>query len=437
MTLSVGQVVDNRYRIVKLLGQGGFGAVYQAWDARLERLCALKENLDPTPEVERQFGKEATILANLNHPNLPRVIDHFTVTGQGQYLVMDYVEGEDLQQMLDRRGLLPEVEVLPWIAQICDALAYLHDQPQPIIHRDVKPANVKITPEGQPMLVDFGIAKFYDPARQTTLGARAITPGYSPPEQYGHGRTDTRSDIYSLGATLYALLTGKEPADSVERIIGAAALTPPEELNPHISEPVARGVMKAMAAEPAQRFQSIGEFKAALTSDSPARSTVTPIGQSTRAVDPRAMASYATASHAAASHAVLRTVGVAQPEVTAAPSRRQDRRTPRILALVILALGLLSWILVCVQPVVLMGLKVDQVLGSAAAGMMLILGFCGGGISALAALILGVLMLIKYRKRATGGDYAMTAVGMVAAAVLVLVVIGLVVFTLLLPATGT
>jgi predicted Ser/Thr protein kinase len=427
MTLSVGQVVDSRYRIVKLLGQGGFGAVYQAWDARLERLCALKENLDPTPEVERQFGKEATILANLNHPNLPRVIDHFTVTDQGQYLVMDYVEGEDLQQMLDRRGPLPEVEALPWIAQICNALAYLHDQPQPIIHRDVKPANVKITPEGQPMLVDFGIAKFYDPARQTTLGARAITPGYSPPEQYGHGRTDARSDIYSLGATLYALLTGKEPVDSVERIIGAAAVTPPEELNPHISGPVAQIVMKAMAAEPAQRFQSIGEFKAALISDPPARSTVTPIGQSTRAVNPRA----------AASHAALHTVGVAQPEVMPVPGGRQDRRAPRILALATLALGLLSWILICVQPAVLMGLGVDQVLGSATAGMMLILGFCGGGISALAALVLGVLLLAKYRKRAAGGDYAMTAVGMVAAAVLVLAVIGLVVFILLLPEAGT
>jgi hypothetical protein len=431
MTLSIGQIVDHRYRIVKLLGQGGFGAVYQAWDARLERLCALKENLDPTPEVERQFGKEATILANLNHPNLPRVIDHFAVTGQGQYLVMDYVEGEDLQQMLDRRGSLPEVEVLPWIAQICDALTYLHDQPQPIIHRDVKPANVKITPAGRPMLVDFGIAKFYDPARQTTLGARAITPGYSPPEQYGHGRTDARSDIYSLGATLYALLTGKEPADSVQRIIGAAALTPPEELNPRISEPVARIVMKALAAEPAQRFQTIGEFKAALASDPEARSTVTLIGQGTRAVAPRAVAPLAPSLRAPA-----RPVDVVRPGVEPAPDVRQGRRTSRVLAFTTLVLGMLSWILVCVQPVMLMGLQVDQVLGSAAAGLLLILGFCGGGISALAALVLGALMLVKYRKGAAGGDYAMMAIGTVAAAVLVLVVIGLVVFVLLLPSAG-
>jgi len=432
MTLSIGQIVDNRYRIVKLLGQGGFGAVYQAWDARLERLCALKENLEPSPEVERQFGKEATILANLNHPNLPRVIDHFTVAGQGQYLVMDYVEGEDLQQMLDRRGPLPEAEVLPWIASICDALSYLHNQPQPIIHRDVKPANIKITPDGQPMLVDFGIAKFYDPAQQTTLGARAITPGYSPPEQYGQGRTDTRSDIYSLGATLYALLTGKEPADSVERLIGAAALTPPEQLNPLISGPVARVIMRALAAEPAQRFQSIGEFKVALTSDSPARSTVTPVGQSTRVVDYRAAALRASAQPTSTGE-----VDIAQPEETRSSGLRRRLRTPRILAIIILALGLLSWILICVQPVVLMGFKMDQVLGSATAGLVVFLGFCGGGISALATLGLGLLVPFKYRKEATGIDYAMVATGIVAAVILALVVIGLVAFIVFLPAAGT
>jgi serine/threonine protein kinase len=189
---------------------------------------------------------------------------------------MDFVEGEDLQQMLDRRGPLPETEVLPWIAQICDALAYLHGQPQPIIHRDIKPANIKIAPDGQPMLVDFGIAKLYDPALRTMLGARAVTPGYSPPEQYGQERTDIRSDVYSLGATLYALLTGEEPADSVQCLIGAAALTPPKQLNPHISEPVAQVIVRAMASEPTQRFQSANAFKAALASDSLVHSTIAP-----------------------------------------------------------------------------------------------------------------------------------------------------------------
>ncbi|MFL7791496.1 MAG: serine/threonine protein kinase [Anaerolineae bacterium] len=409
MTLSIGQVVDSRYRIVKLLGQGGFGAVYQAWDTRLERPCALKENLAFSPEAEKQFSKEATILANLNHPNLPRVIDHFTVSGQGQYLVMDFVEGEDLQQMLDRRGPLPENEVLPWIAQICDALAYLHGQPQSIIHRDVKPANIKIAPDGQPVLVDFGIAKLYDPTLRTTLGARAVTPGYSPPEQYGHGRTDIRSDIYSLGATLYALLTGEEPADSVERLIGAAALTPLKQLNPQVSESVAQVVMKALAAEPAQRFQSASEFKRALTSDSLVHSTVTP-AQSARA------ATFA--------------VGARMPP---SPDARQRGRVPKILAILSLLLGFVSWVFIFVSPIVLM--QFDGVVSSTLLGFIVFGGFGLGCLSVPAAMVMGTLVLTKYRKAATGGDRLMGIVGLLAVVALVLLVVGLVALVLLSPLT--
>ena len=164
MTLETGSVLNNRYRIVKQLGQGGFGAVYRAWDISLERPCAIKENLGTTDEAQRQFKREATILANVVHPNLPRVTDHFIIQGQGQYLVMDYVEGEDLQSMLERTGApLPTHQVLSWIGQVCDALSYLHSQNPPIIHRDIKPANIRITPGGQAMLVDFGIAKIFDP----------------------------------------------------------------------------------------------------------------------------------------------------------------------------------------------------------------------------------------------------------------------------------
>jgi serine/threonine protein kinase len=407
MTLSIGQVVDNRYRIVSLLGQGGFGAVYKAWDTRLERPCALKENLASSPEAEKQFGKEATILANLNHPNLPRVIDHFTVPGQGQYLVMDFVEGEDLQQMLDRRGPLPEDEVLPWVAQTCDALAYLHGQPQPVIHRDVKPANIKIAPDGHPMLVDFGIAKLYDPALRTTLGARAITPGYSPPEQYGHARTDIRSDIYSLGATLYALLTGEEPADSVERLIGAAVLTPPKQLNPLISEPVAQVIMKALAAEPAQRFQSADEFKRVLTADSLVHSTIAP-------------------AHSArvAAHAV----GAMVPP---SPGVRPGSRMVRVLAILAMLLGFGSWIFTCVNPIVLM--QFDGVVSSALLGFLVFGGFGLGCLSVPAALVLGGLVLTKYRKAASGLDRLMVTIGLIAVVVLALLVIGLVVIGLLLP----
>ena len=265
MALSQGQVINNRYRIVKLLGQGGFGAVYRAYDLTLKNPCAVKENLELSAESQRQFQQEAIILAGLRHPNLPRVYDHFVIPDQGQYLVMDYVEGDDLQTILDRSGgPLPEAQVLPWISQVLDALAYLHRQPQPVIHRDIKPANIKITPEGQAMLVDFGIAKMYDPGMKTTVGARAITPGYSPPEQYGMGTTDARTDIYALGATLYTLLTNNQPIESVRRAAGDMLL-PVHQLNSQVSQQISKSVLQAMALNPAQRFQSASEFKNALT----------------------------------------------------------------------------------------------------------------------------------------------------------------------------
>lgn len=266
MTLQQHQILNQRYKIIALLGQGGFGAVYRAVDMNLNRMCAVKENLDTSQEAQHQFEREARILANLIHPNLARVTDYFFVPGQGQYLVMDYVEGEDLHQMMMRLGRpLPEAQVLPWIAQICDALTYLHSQRPPIIHRDIKPSNIKITPQGQAVLVDFGIAKFYDPGLRTTIGARAFTPGYSPPEQYGHGQTSALSDIYALGATLYTLLTGRVPSDSVDLVTGSAPpLPPPRSLNPQVSPAVSQAVMRAMSLERTARFNSASDFREAL-----------------------------------------------------------------------------------------------------------------------------------------------------------------------------
>jgi serine/threonine-protein kinase len=179
MPLQIGQVLNNRYRIVKLLGQGGFGAVYRAWDMNMECPRAVKENLDTTSEGQKQFKTEAKILGQLTHQNLPKVIDHFIIPGQGQYLVMEYVEGEDMQEMLDKQGgPLPESQVINWIEQVCDALTYLHGQNPPIIHRDIKPANIKITPQGKAMLVDFGIAKVFDPhSRCPCRDPRLFTSG--------------------------------------------------------------------------------------------------------------------------------------------------------------------------------------------------------------------------------------------------------------------
>ena len=264
MPLAIGTVLENRYRIEALLGAGGMGAVYRAWDLRLDQHVALKENAMPAPASARQFEREAKMMARLRHPNLPRVSDHFVISDGAQYLVMEYVEGEDLGQVLKRGGPLDEVRALAWIGQVCDALAYLHNQRPPIIHRDVKPSNIKITPQGEVFLVDFGIAKVGDAQIKTTMGALGVTPGFSPPEQYGTGGTDARSDVYALGATLYALLTGQSPPDSVQRAIQVAALTPPRTLRPDLSPAVVSALEAALEISPTDRPQTVAAFRALL-----------------------------------------------------------------------------------------------------------------------------------------------------------------------------
>ncbi len=244
------------------------GAVYMAFDINLGVAVAVKENLFTTEEYARQFRREATILASLRHPNLPRVTDHFVIEGEGQYLVMDFIEGEDLRERLEREGPVSEDEALPWFLEICDALAYLHSRRPPILHRDIKPGNIKITPDGRAILVDFGLAKVLDEGGATTTGAKAMTPGFSPPEQYGTGRTDPRTDVYSLGATMYAALTATIPEDSLERAMGREELTPLRTRNPQVTPALARAIEKALGVHPAERYQSITELAAALTAAS-------------------------------------------------------------------------------------------------------------------------------------------------------------------------
>ena len=275
MPLKPGFVLRNRYRIESVLGQGGMGAVYKAVDVNLGVTVAVKENLFTTEEFARQFRREATILASLRHPNLPRVTDHFVIEGEGQYLVMDFVQGDDLRQRLERGGPVSEAEALPWFLDTSDALAYLHGRTPPVLHRDVKPGNIKITPEGRAVLVDFGLAKVVEEDSATTTGAKAMTPGFSPPEQYGSGRTDPRTDVYSLGATLYAALTAAIPEDSLERAMGRAELTPVRKRTPAVSVGLARVVEKALAVKPEERFQSVAEMAEALgASTSASRPTV-------------------------------------------------------------------------------------------------------------------------------------------------------------------
>jgi serine/threonine protein kinase/Tol biopolymer transport system component len=256
-----GSLLNKRYRIVEILGQGGMAAVYRAIDENLGVEVAVKENLFTTEEYARQFRLEATILASLRQPNLPRVYDHFVIEQQGQYLVMDYIEGEDLRQRLDRIGPLPEQEVIVLGVAICDALSYMHSRRPMILHRDLKPGNVRITPQGNIYLVDFGLAKIVQGREATSTGARAMTPGYSPPEQYGTARTDHRSDIYSLGATLYSALTDALPEDGLARAMDQAELTPLIQHNPRISKRLAAVIEKCLEVRPDNRYQSADELK--------------------------------------------------------------------------------------------------------------------------------------------------------------------------------
>jgi len=264
MTLERGAFLRNRYRIIEILGQGGMGSIYRAVDDNLGVEVAVKENLFTTEEYARQFRREAIILASLKHPNLPRVSDHFVIDGQGQYLVMDYIEGDDLRERMDRGPSIPEAEAIVVGVAICDAMSYMHAQRPPVLHRDIKPGNVRITPDGHIFLVDFGLAKIVQGGEQTATGARAMTPGYSPPEQYGAARTDHRSDVFSLGATLYAALTGSIPEDSLARTMEQLELTPVRKRNPKVSRRLASAVEKALAVHPDDRFQSAEDFKQAL-----------------------------------------------------------------------------------------------------------------------------------------------------------------------------
>jgi serine/threonine protein kinase len=262
MTLERGSLLNKRYRIVEILGQGGMASVYRAVDENLGVDVAVKENLFTTDEYSRQFRREAVILANLRHPNLPRVTDHFTIENQGQYLVMDYIEGEDLRQRLDRLGPLPDEEVIILGAAVCDALSYMHALNPPVLHRDIKPGNVKITPQGRIFLVDFGLAKVVQSTSlATTTGARAMTPGYSPPEQYGTAHTDARTDIYSLGATLYSALTDSLPEDGLARAMEQADLTPIRKRSQRASRRLSAVIERALEVKPDDRYQNADEFK--------------------------------------------------------------------------------------------------------------------------------------------------------------------------------
>jgi len=286
--LKAGEVLRNRYKIRRIIGQGGMGSIYLADDIRLEgRQCALKEvehDRSLPPEMLRQardqFLREATVLARLDHPNLPKVSDFFSIGGR-DYLIMDFVPGKDLRTLMteSRQGsiFLLEEEVLGWAAQLCDALAYMHSQDPPILHRDIKPSNLKLTPNGVLKLVDFGLVKILasDEMTVTIIQGRG-TALYTPLEQYGGdiGHTDARSDIYSFGATLYHLMTNHPPAEARERFLHPESLEPMRQINPEISARSERAVAWAMNLHPDERPQNIEAFRETLLGSHPLPTTI-------------------------------------------------------------------------------------------------------------------------------------------------------------------
>jgi serine/threonine protein kinase len=272
MALAPETILQARYRIVRQLGQGGMGTVYEALDARLNAPVALKETFFSDERLRKQFEREAQLLARLHHPALPRVSDHFN-EGDGQFLVMQFIAGDDLWEMLHKQGsAFPPDKVLIWADQLLDALDYLHTQDPPIIHRDIKPQNLKLTGRNQVILLDFGLAKGFagQISRVTTSGSIfGYTPNYAPLEQIQGTGTTARSDLYSLAATLYHLLTNLAPPDVLTRvsaIIGGRpdALRPASEVNPQVSAAVSEVLKRGMAIDVEQRFASALEMRQAL-----------------------------------------------------------------------------------------------------------------------------------------------------------------------------
>jgi serine/threonine protein kinase len=272
--LTPDTVLQGRYRIIRQLGQGGMGAVYEAMDERLDAVVALKETLFADERLRKQFEREARLLARMHHPALPRVSDHFS-EGDGQFLVMQYIDGDDLaQQMTLKRGHFPVEQVLTWGDQLLDALDYLHTQDPQIIHRDIKPQNLKLTARGQIILLDFGLAKGQSsevsPAAVTSASIFGYTPNYAPLEQIQGLGTDERSDIYALSATLYHLMTFVKPPGALTRAASLVngepdPLQPANEINRSISPAVASVLAHAMNQNRERRFPTAAKMRRALS----------------------------------------------------------------------------------------------------------------------------------------------------------------------------
>lgn len=255
--LEPGDLLHGKYEVVKLIGKGGYGATYEAHYRELQlQTFAIKE----TPRVYCD-NEEDEFLLNLNHPGIPKLFERFN-NGDLHYIVMEYIEGEDLQALISNRpGVGLEQLILKVAEQVCDVLAYIHSEG--VIHRDLKPENILVRRNGSIAIVDFGIAKRFVPGVQTRHLARAASHFYSPPEQHdpGKGNTEPRSDIYSLGAILYFLFTGRDPIDAVNRKDGDDITPLPSVYNPNISRQMEEVIIKAMSMNPAKRFATMNDFR--------------------------------------------------------------------------------------------------------------------------------------------------------------------------------
>ncbi len=254
-SVDMGTVLQGRYKVVGILGRGGFGYVYRVTDLRLPgKYWALKElqiqNKGQLDEAKRNFEREARMLSTLIHRSLPVIVDFFS-EGESTFLLMEEVEGCTLAQWVEQNGMPSEVQALRWALEIAQVLEYLHSQDPPVIYRDLKPENIMIQPGGHVKLIDFGLARFYDPTKKRDTSAVGSI-GYAPPEIWeDSSQTDVRSDVYSFGATLYFMLTGKPPSP----VYGQHRVTP---YRPDLSYDFVKLVLRCMEVEPQKRYQTMG-----------------------------------------------------------------------------------------------------------------------------------------------------------------------------------
>jgi len=338
--LANGMLLQERYRIIRLLARGGMGAVYEAEAVHLGNApVAVKQTFynEQQRTLREQFEREAATMARLRHPALPRVSDHF-VEGGEQFLVMEFIPGDDLLALLNRRGRPFDCgQVLAWAETLLDALDYIHTQYPPVIHRDIKPQNLKLTPRGELFLIDFGLAKNATTPTHSSASLHAYTLSYAPPEQIEGAGTDPRSDLYSLAATLHHLLAGEPPVDARVRGEVVRYQTPDplrllHQLNPQIPPAVAVVIARAMALDRERRYASAAAMRQALREAGRLIATTAP--EAPFPPRPQTQEGRGLQSQSLPSESTTELLTVApprerpHPSVTERPSQRGESRQP-------------------------------------------------------------------------------------------------------------